>query len=231
MKLFKTLPKIHVFQESDSNTCGPCCMAMVYAMKGKKITLKDILKDFHHPEKGEPTYVGQLASHLHKNGIKTKVIVSTSQVVSPAWKHVPKEELINQLKMWLSLHSKHMWFMNNLYILWYLQEGGELEQQSYTAQTIKNMLDRESLVILGIDEDWVWEHRFKLVGEKRIVNDIEGLLEGHFVLVTGYEGNKFHVLDPFPTNLENKHGSYDIDVDQLTNASLTWDPQIIEILK
>lgn len=219
----------HIFQASDSYTCGPCCLAMVYSMKGKKISLKDILSDFHHPEKGNPTYAAQLARHLHKNGIKTKLTTSTSKILSYAWRDLPRKELIENIKEWIMLHSGDLWRNAIIHILFYLQEGGELEQKSYTTQTIKEMLDRNSLVILCIDEDWAWGHRLKLVGDKRMIDDLEGALEGHFVLVTGYKDNMFHVLDPFPTNVENRHGEYDIECDQLANASLTWDPEVIEI--
>lgn len=233
MKLLSRLPKEHVFQESDSFTCGPCCLAMVYSYKGKKISLKDILNDFHHPEKGKPTYAPQLARHLNKNGVKTRLLTSTSHVLSPAWKNLPREEVIEQLKEWIALHPKNLWLMDAIHNLFFLQEGGNVEQVSYTAQTIREMLDRGSLVILCIDEDWVWEHRFKLDKSKtkRVPNEVEGEVEGHFVLVTKYNGDTFHVLDPFPTNLENRHGEYDINMNQLTNASLTWDAEVIEVLR
>lgn len=229
MKLLNKLPKEHVFQESDSNTCGPCCMAMVYAIKGKKISVKDILKDFHQSEKGAPTYPPQVARHLIQHGLKTKITISNSQVISPAWKNVSREQLIENVKLWLTLHPKSDWYQNNLHTLFYLQEGGVISLQSYTSKTLKEMLDTGSLLILGVDEDWIWEHRFKIEGKKRVINEVEGQVEGHFVLVTGYKEEKFHVLDPFPTKIEHRHGEYDIAVDQLTNASLVWGATVVEI--
>jgi hypothetical protein len=226
------LPKEHIFQESDSYTCGPCCLAMVYAFKKKKISLKDILNDFHHPEKGKPTYVSQLGRHLNSNDIKTKILVSSSKLLSPAWKNYSREELITTLKEWLILHPKADLFQDVLQILFYLQEGGSVEPVSYTVQTIKDMLDRNSMVILCVDDHWIWGHRFTFdkTKTKKVIDDLEGEVGGHFVLVTKYIGNTFHVLDPFPTHIEGRHGEYDIDVNDLLNASLTWEPQIIEIL-
>lgn len=231
MSVFNKLPKEHVFQESDSNTCGPCCMAMVYGIKGKKISMKDILKDFHHGEKGDPTYPPQLARHFLKNGFKTRLTISNSRVISPAWKNIPKQELIENLKLWLTLHQKNDWRGYGLELLFYLQEGGEIALQSYTSKILKDMLDKSSLLILGVDEDWVWEHRFRAEGSKRIIDEIRGGVEGHFVLVTGHKDDKFHVLDPFPTHIEGRHGAYDIDVDQLTNASLIWASTVVEVLQ
>ena len=204
---------------------------MVYGLRGKRISLDDILRDFKLDHKGRPMWASELVRHLHKNGMATKFTVSTSHVVSPAWEHLPKEELIENLKAWLGLHPKDEWFINNLNVLFYLQEGGELSVASYTASTLKAMLDAGSTLILAIDEDWVWGHRLDRSHDQVVVDDLAGGVEGHFVVVTGYEGTNFHVLDPYPTNIENRHGSYDVPENCLTNASLTWDPQVIEILK
>ena len=228
MKLLNKLPKEHVFQESDSDACGPCCLAMVYNIKGKKIALKQIFNDFHQTQgKGLPTYPEQLARHLLKNGLTTSLIFSNSQVLSPAWENLPKEEIIENLKAWLSFHPKHEWFLAVLHTLFFLQEGGAAKLESYTTQTIKNLLDQQYLVITGVDEDWLWGHRFKKSGEKRVIDEIEGGVQGHFVLITGYSENTFHILDPFPTHIEGKHGNYTIDQHQLLNASLFWGSTLV----
>jgi len=203
---------------------------MVYAKKGKHITLQDILKDFQHPTKGKPTFVAQLGMHLLENKIQNRLVVSISTLVSPAWKNASKEELIENMGKWLSAHPDDLWHEDVEHTLSYLQKGGELIQESYSKETIKEMIDRKSLVLIGVDEDWLWGHRFKLIGDKRVVDDIEGKREGHFVLVDGYNNEYFHVLDPFPTNLEDRHGQYNIPMNQLVNASLTWDGQLLEIL-
>jgi hypothetical protein len=206
---------------------------MVYALKDKKISVDDILDDFHQDKKGMATYAPQLARHMQKNGLKTKVHVSGSRIASPAWADISRQELVEKLKDWLTCHPKDEWSLNNLFVLFYLQEGGDLAIESYTAESLKGMLDHGSTLIVCVDENWVWGHRLKRSpkGEEVQIDDIAGKLGGHFVVVTGYKGDQFRVLDPFPTNLPGRHGEYDIDVNQLTNASLTWDPQIIEILK
>jgi ABC-type bacteriocin/lantibiotic exporter with double-glycine peptidase domain len=102
------LPSVHIFQESDSNTYGSCCLAMVYALKGKNISLSNILNDFNHPKIGKATYVHQLANHLHKNRVKTKIVTSTSKVLSPAWRDIPKEKIIENLQAWIPVHRKNL---------------------------------------------------------------------------------------------------------------------------
>jgi len=203
---------------------------MVYALRGKDIKLDDILNDFKQDQTGEATYVPQLARHLLENGLPTNLLISSSKIVSPAWRGLAKNELIARLKTWLTLHHDNFYHLNNLHFLFYLQEGGDLDVVSYNVDTLKTALDKGSTLIVCIDEDWVWGHRIKRTIDEVVVDDEAGVLEGHFVVVTGYEGNKFHVLDPFPTHIKGRHGAYDIDEYQFLNASLSWDPQIIEVL-
>jgi hypothetical protein len=204
---------------------------MVYALRKKHIELDDILRDFNQDKMGESTYTAQLARHLEKNSLKTSLAVSSSKIVSPAWAGLPKTELIENLKLWLTVHPKDFWHTNNLYLLFYLQEGGTLSIVSYTVQSLKDMLDNGSTLIACVDEDWLWGHRLKRTPNYVRVDDVAGSLGGHFVVVTGYEGNTFHIFDSFPTNIEGRHGVYDIEAEILLNASLSWDPEILEVLK
>jgi len=196
-----SLPPEHVFQESDSNTCGPSSLAMIYRMKGKDISVKEILGDFYQEGKGEATFAPQLARHLHSNGINTRLIVSSSKIVSPAWKDLEANAMIKNMKSWLTHHPKAEWHLNNLHLLFYLQEGGKLDIESYTADILRNVLDKGSKLIVCVDEGWLWGHRIERKDGIVKINDEVGKLEGHFVVVTGYEGNKFHILDPFPTGI------------------------------
>ena len=106
-----------------------------------------------------------------------------------------------------------------------------MEARYYSAATIRDALDTGAVVMVCVDEDWLWGHRLKRDDGKVTVNEISGKVEGHFVVVTGWKDEKFHVLDPFPTGIENRHGEYFVPDSDLVNASLTWDPQILVIAK
>jgi hypothetical protein len=203
---------------------------MVYAMKGKKITREEILRDFRHGEKGEFSYTPQLARHLLANGLPNRLHIAGSNFgLLPSWRGLTKEEVIDNLKVWLTLHAQDESHLDSLHILFYLQEGGEIAIEAYTADTLKSLLGNGSVLIVCIDEAWIWQHRRRL-DNKRVMDDLVGGREGHFVVITGYTGDMLHVLDPFPTNIPGRHGAYDIEANEIVNASLTWDPQIIEIL-
>jgi hypothetical protein len=91
------------------------------------------------------------------------------------------------------------------------------------------MLDNGSLLALCVDEVWLWGHHIILdTGE---INDIKGQNYGHYVLVTGYKGNSFRILDPYPTSLEGRHGLYEVDGETILNANLIFCATILEVLR
>ncbi len=222
------LPPQHVFQKEDDDNCGPSCLAMIYRFKGRDYKVSKVLKDLNLEKNGEPTYPAQLARHLNKNNIKTKLTFSNSNIISPAWATWDNKQIIEALKDWVVLQPNHEWHKFALQTLFYLQEGGIIELKSYTVEDFKRMLDRGSLIILCIDEVWIWGHRMRT--HKAETDEIRGKSHGHFVVVTKYHQNTFTVLDPYPTNIESRHGSYTVEGHQLLNSSLIWASTILEIL-
>lgn len=223
------LPSEHVFQQKDDNNCGPSTLEMVYRFKGIDRNVSQILKDFHFGPKGELTYPPQLARDLQRNGLKTNLLISSPSVISPAWAQWNKDQLIDALKDWVTLNPKHEKHVLGLHTLFYLQEGGEITLNSYSSEDWRQMLDKESLLVVGVDEVWLWGHRFKEYEAE--IDNYKGKTEGHFVLVTGHTDNKFSVLDSYPTNLEDRHGQYEVEQNQLVNASLLWEGMVVEVLK
>lgn len=223
-------PSIHIFQEADSNTCGPCCLAMVYAMRGKSTSLNDILNDFQQGPKGATTYVPQLATHLLTHGLDTNLTISSGRILSYAWKDLSTTALTDKLEAWVKAHPDDSFNANNTFLLEYLRKHGTVTIDSYNVNSFKKMLDTGSILILCVDESWLWGQRLNRSKQLIAFDDIQGIVEGHFVVLTSYVDNQFHVLDPYPTNLDGKHGIYEVDEQILLNASLTWAPQFIEVL-
>jgi len=220
------LPKEHIFQKPGDDNCGPCCLAMVYSLKGKQVPRDLNLK---LKKKGKTTYTPQLASYLLKNEIKPKLFISNPQVISPAWSNLPKEKIIKNLKSWLMINPKRGWKTFGRHLLTYLRNGGEIELKSYTTEDFKKLLDKGSLLVLCLDEVWLWGHRF--IKGKAKIDEIGGETHGHFVVVTKYNNGKFEIYDPYPTTVLGRFGVYWIDGNQLLNASLIWASTILEVKK
>lgn len=224
-----TAKKEHVYQEIDSDNCGPSCLSMVYKLKGQDISLEEISNDLKLGSKGECTYPPQLAGHLVNHGLKTNLLVSNSQFISPAWNKLGRQDLMDNLKNWLVFQPKHDWHLYGLHTLFYLEDGGHVELRSISVDYLKRTLEKGSILILCIDEVWIWGHRLK--EHEGSIDDLRSKSWGHFVVVKEYTGDKFSVLDPYPTNLPGKEGVYEVNGDDLVSAVLTWSGTIVEVLE
>jgi len=223
------LPEEHIFQNVDDENCGPACLAMAYRILGKKVDVEEILKDLKIKKKGRPTFPPELAGHLLRNNIKTRLIISSPRIISPAWADLNNKELVKNLEVWLALQKNHRAIMYKFakQLVPYVKSGGVVELKSYSSSDLKEMLDNGSLLILCVDEVWLWGHR--LISFTSKIDEFKGKSSGHYVLVKSYHGDKFEVYDPFPTKIPERNGIYWIDQNQLLNASLIWAATVLEI--
>ena len=226
--LIENLPPEHVFQDEDSDNCGPSCLEMVYRKKGLDISLVQILQELNLEAKGSVTFPPQLARNLLAHGLRTNLVVANSQFISPAWKNFGRRELMDNLKNWLTFQPTHEWHVYGLHSLFYLEEGGDIELKSFESDYLKKLIDRGSILVLCVDEVWLWGHRFKEhVSE---IDDLRSKSWGHFVVVSEYNNDNFTILDPYPTGLPGKEGVYEVSGVDLVNATLTWSATILEVL-
>ncbi len=222
-------PPQHLYQEVDSDNCGPCCLEMAYGFKNVDRKLRDILKDFHFGKKGKPTYPAQLARDAMKQGLKTRLIISNPRIIPPVWSNLPREKLVENVKDWLTLNPKHDWLAYGLHLLFYLLEGGDILLQSISVADLGKMISSGSILILGVDEVWLWGQR--LDGRKHRFDNFNGNTSGHFVLTREFDNDSFTVLDPYPTKLPGRMGRYVVSGNELLNSILIWSGTGLEILK
>ncbi|MBD3362355.1 hypothetical protein GF362_01395 [Candidatus Dojkabacteria bacterium] len=219
----------NIKQKADSSACGPSCLQAIYKYYGKDLKLKMILEDLHI-DKDTSTYVSQLARHLNTNHLSTTLISSNPFVVSPDWKAKPKKVVIKELKEWILHHFnkgkvENIWIKEALYLLFYLQEGGNLKISNITTDLIDKYLEDQNLILCCLAENWIWGKR--KISKVVEYDNIKGHVNGHFVIV--YDKNKgdYQISDPYPTSIENKEGLYAINKEELLTATLTWSHEIL----
>lgn len=222
----KSFPNVQ--QASDSKTCGPNCLLNAYESVGIQIDLQTILNDLLVTQK-DPTYIAQLARHLHANKLTSVLLTSNPNSVVSSWQDKSKEEIIELLKKWLTHNQKDIWLIENLHILFYLQEGGSLKILDLSTDIIDSYLDQGFTMISCLDESWLWEKR--QLEDTAAYDDIKGKGRGHFVIVYGKEGTDYLISDPYPTKIEGRDGLYTINKQKLLVSTLVWDRSLIAFKK
>ena len=219
----------HVYQKADDDNCGPTCLAMIYRLKQVKRSVNDILSDANIEKKGEPTYAPQLARDLLAHHIRTQILSMNTRSLPPSWSEYSSKELQASLKKWLVHNKNHEWFLHNLHMLFYLQEGGSVKIKVFSIQDIEQMIDNGSILLVCVDEVWLYGSRSK--AKEATFDNIRGDTYGHFVLITGYTETGFQIADPYPTGDKKKNKVYIIPKEHLIAASFSWAGSIVEVLK
>lgn len=220
----------NIKQKVTSNTCGPSCLEAIYRHYGKDRGLEGILEDLHIT-KEESTYGPQLARHLNNNGFKTCICSSDPNVVSPEWRNASVDSIIEDLKGWIIYHFDKkvdkIWIKKALFLLFYLQEGGNLQVNDVTRSFLDKSLQEGNIILACVAESWIWKKR--KISKVAKYDNIKGKVHGHFVVVYEQEDEKYLISDPYPTNIQDKEGLYKVDKDTLITSILTWSSEILII--
>ncbi|MBU1323346.1 hypothetical protein KKE75_04795 [Patescibacteria group bacterium] len=213
-------------QAINSQACGSVCLLNIYTHLGKNKSLEQILQDLNITN-NDITYLPQLARHLTNNKVKNVILSSNSYNIAPDWIGKTKKEIIENLKSWLVFNQNDNWRQNALFLLFYLQEGGNIETVNISTKLMDKYLNNGYLFLCCIEESWLWGKR-KLAG-KAEYNSIKGHARGHFVLVYGQKDNQYQISDPYPTGIDNRERLYSIQKDQLLVSILIWQPEILAV--
>jgi len=215
-------------QTVGSKSCGPVCLLNIYTHLQLPITLEQIFKDLHITE-SDNTYLPQLARHSLTLKLDSVILSSNPFTVSPAWKDKSKKEIITLLKSWVTHNNKDEWMLAAVFLLFFLQEGGNLQIVDLSTAIIDEYLDKGYLLLSCIEESWLWEKR-KVINKVEY-DDIKGHARGHFVVVYGKENDNYLVSDPYPTHIKGREGLYEINKQKLLVSTLVWNKEILAVKK
>lgn len=225
--MIKKIPPEHVFQKAGSENCGPCCLQMIYNLKGINRDLEKILSDLKYPPQGKNTFPGQIATHLLQNGQDCRMYVANTRVVSPAWRDLTREQLISNITEWMQANPKDDWLNFGSSLQLFLKAGGKIDFKSLGPDDFQEMLNRGSQLIPCVEGPLLWDHKF--IMPKQLVDEIHGSVPGHYVVVKSLIDGQVEILDPYPTNLSEKNGHYKVSLKDLVNATLVWSGTVIEV--
>lgn len=218
----------HNQQAVDLYTCGPSCLQNIYEHYGINKTLSTILQELGVNEK-ESTHTPQLAKYLKQNDFETIILSSCPDNFSPDWGSKPKDEVIELMKQWVTHNTGDIWLKDTLYLLFYLQDGGELKQVDLSTKIIDQYIDNDYLVLACVDETWIWGKR--KISDVAQYDSVKGHVQGHYVVIYGQDGNDYLISDPYPTGLLGKEGLYRVNKDKMLVSILVWEKQTLVLKK
>lgn len=221
----QNLPPEHVFQRNFTE-CVWCCASMVHSHFGRPRTVDDIRRALKITKPPFYGFAGQLASYLSSQQFESRLVVSTTKLIPPAWHSLSGPELAKNLYKWADAHEGHPLRVEVEHISEFAQAGGKVVFRPLTSGLLTTMLGSGSLIIPFLDEVRLWGSRFVPDGT---VDDRQGQTWGHAVLLTRLLNGKVEVFDPFPTGIAERNGHYFVDPEDIVQATLTWDAMMVEV--
>lgn len=235
--------------QPDNVSCGPTCLQAVYRHFGQERSVQRLIREIDQLQDGG-TLAVILGQHALRLGFRSTIYTFDLKVFDPSWfasrfslefhregtaraDNMEAGELIERLK----LQKKHkksvkLQMASQAYID-YLQAGGRILMEDLSFDFIVAHLKRDQPILTGLSSTYLY-HCHREHGDNLDADDVRGLNQGHFVVLTGYNQRQRSVTvsDPYLPNPSRKQ-VYKVPFDRLAAAIflgvLTYDANLLVI--
>ncbi len=236
----RTEIKISIQPQPDDESCGPTCLHAVYSHFGKKsLSLEQVAKQIARLDSGG-TLAEILACHALEAGFNATIYTWHLQMFDPTWfaedggAH-DREDLAERLEQQLrAKRTDRRLRIATQACRRFLELGGQLRMCDLTAALLRKYLHRGIPIIAGLSSTYLYQGSREMTSAA-IDDDVHGVPQGHFVMLTGYdtEAREVLVADPLDPNPPFHTAKYRLGIDRLLNAILlgivTYDANLLII--
>jgi hypothetical protein len=153
-------------------------------------------------------------------------------VFDPTW-FGPGVNLLERLQKreQAAFHAKQKLAIHN-YVK-FIEQGGKIHYEDLSRALLRRFLKSGLPILTGLSSTYLY--RSMRVTEEEQDDDIRGEVQGHFVVLSGYDRatHSVHVADPYSQNPLTGTNLYVTDMDRLINAILlgviTYDANLLII--
>lgn len=229
--------KIHT--QPDDESCGPTCLHAVYQYYGLDIPLNEMIQTIGRSISGG-TLSPMLGVHALQNGFQASIYVYNLVIFDPSWfknNEVDNTFLMNKLITQMHYKPDPYIIMESQAFIDFLNFGGKVCSHPLNIHLLKKYFKRKIPILTGLSATnlyWSPREHFTPTGQS-VYDDIRGTPCGHFVVLSGYDAKKRHVIvaDPHAENPLFHDNYYKVNINQLINSImlgvLTYDGNLLII--
>ena len=204
--------KISQFDQINPSGCIPACLQEIFSYYKRQIFQETILKSLDHPERGMA--IVQAGFFAKDYGFEPIIITNNIVIFDPTWFNLDEKKLAENLKLRRRYVSKYYKYLIDLYIK-YIKSGGKIKFDTIGADLLKKYLSQNIPLIMELASTFLYK-KTKSTQPGAFDNAFSGDIEGHGVVIAGFDGGKFKIVDPnSKQNPYNKNGVYWIESDEL----------------
>ena len=224
---------LDILPQPDDSTCGPTCLQAVYGFYGDHLPLETVIEDVPKLEAGG-TLAVMLGLHALQRGYAAKIYTLNLQVFDPTWFEPGATDLAERLRLQAKAKTDRKLRAATKAYLHFLALGGRVALEDLDPQLVRKHLVRGVPVLTGLSATYLY-HCARETGDPLRYDDVEGVPQGHFVVLCGYDRKERTVLvaDPLLPNPFAASQRYKVDIERLINAILlgilTYDANLLVI--
>lgn len=225
---------IRIEAQPNDDTCGATALHAVYTHFDEGLSLERVIKEVHHLEDGG-TLAVFLGLHALKQGYHARIHSYNLRVFDPSWDGLPPETLRKKLiaqthfKDGKKLHAASLSYSR------FLKMGGEIRFDDPTQALLQGYFDADLPVLAGLSATYLYKSKRELTNASghSVFDDLRGKPMGHFVVLSGMDGKKVLVADPYQDNPMSEGRTYQVHIGRLINSILlgivTYDANLLII--
>ena len=188
--------------------------------------------------KGGGTLGALLGTHALRRGYNVWIYTYNLDVFDPTWFHgpLPKAALIGKLKAQAAVKKGQRLKVAIEAYTEFLEAGGEIKFEDLSSSVLSAYLLQGIPILTGLSSTYLYRS-LREYGRYPVSDDIRGVPQGHFVVLTSFDpaDNAVTVADPYhPESLDYGH-VYRVNVEHLVCAILlgvvTYDGNLIIVTK
>lgn len=229
-------PKFSIPRQPDDITCGPTCLFSIYQHYGyNRANMGEVIAEVPALKAGG-TLGAWLGLHALQQGFKVCTYTYNLNIFDPTWSHLPRDELVDKLEQQIQAKKKKKLKIASKAYMDFLVAGGDLKFYDLSIELLSEYLVQGIPLIVGLSASYLYR-TMREYGKYPIPDDIRGVPQGHFVVLTGcdLEQNVAFIADPYhPESMETGR-TYKVSFEHLICSILlgvvTYDGNIIVITK
>lgn len=231
--------QINMITQPDDETCGPTSLHAVYQYYGDSISLEQVINEVEFVKTGG-TIAPLLGKHALARGYDAKIYSYNLEIFDPSWfsKATTSAQLIDKLHAQAQAKPNRVRLQeSSRAFIEFLSLGGIVTHHELSVNLLKSYFEQNIPLLTGLSATHLYQSQRETSGaDKRAVyDDIKGEPCGHFVVLTGYDEMRRHVVvaDPHRANPISHDNYYKVSSQRIIHAILlgvlTYDGNLLVI--
>ncbi len=224
---------LEIHNQPTLSTCGPTCLHAVYRYFGSEISLEQVISETQSLDDGG-TLAVMLGCHALRSGYSATIFTYNLQVFDPTWFRSRDTDLSALLRAQAQVKEQRRLRLSTKVYLEFLELGGRVRMEDLTSSLIRKYLKRGIPILTGLSATYLYNEPREL--NNNISDDVRGLPQGHFVVLSGYDpkDRTVQIADPFELNpIRKGENLYEIDLERVLCSImlgiLTYDANLLVI--